>query len=124
MTKTGHDVVVRRSDLLQVDHIRFSKHAAASGNPGRGFGFQGYLSELFDGELKSACLLVKERTGASGTSAAHSKILQSRLLRTSIPDHKQKLRVLPSHLDDSLHLRVKPGDGLGLGNYLVDKIAP
>ncbi len=50
IAEPGHDVVVRGSDLLEVDHVRLGKDAAPPGDPRGGLRLQGQSAELLDGE--------------------------------------------------------------------------
>ena len=50
ITKASHDVIIRCSNLLEMDHVRFGEDAASPCDA-RGVGrFQSQLTKLFDGE--------------------------------------------------------------------------
>ncbi len=120
ITETGDDVIVRRGDLLKVNHIRFGKDTASSGNAGRIFRFKGKLAEFFDGETQPARLLIQKRTGAGSTERVHREITD--LEMAILLFDKDQFRVLSSDIDDRPDLRIKMLNRFGLRDDLVHEM--
>ena len=83
--ETGDDLEVRGGALLQVDHVRLGKDAAAPGDAGGSGGFEGQPAELFDGIAQAVGLLVQEGAGARGAHGVHGEVLNHQVARLLRP---------------------------------------
>ncbi len=73
-TEPGHDIVIRRGALLEMDHVALGKDTAPARNTRRLCGFEGDGAELFDREMKARGLLIEKRSGARGAGRIHGKV--------------------------------------------------
>ena len=116
------DVVIRRGDLLEVDHVGLGEHAAASGDAGRVFGLQGQAAELvFDAHAQAGGLLVEKRSGPRGADRVHREVLHLQLAADRLGGQKDQLGVLAAKFDHRSHVRLQADRGLALGDDLVDE---
>ena len=114
------DVIIRRGNLLKVDHIRLGKDAAPPRDPGRRLRFQGELAELFDGEAEAACLLIEKGARACGAEGIHRKVAD---LETAVLLFEEdQFGVFASDVNDRPNLWIEMLGGLRLGNDLIDEI--
>src|SRR3972149_1287062 len=123
IAKPRHDIIMRGCNLLKVYHVAFCEHAAAARHPGRVFAFKGKLRELLYRKVHAGGLLVKKTPCARGTHRIHLKILNPEFLcLVFFRGQKNKLRVLPSHLNYGSHLGMEKLGCLCLGYDLVCKL--
>ena len=101
------------TDLLLVDHVRFGKNRAPSGNSNRRLRGTRKVAKLLYGHTKTLRLVFEERTSSCSTYGVHPKI--NDYSRTQEDD----LRILPSDLDYALHARHGRHGRHSMSSYLV-----
>ncbi len=116
----GDDVMVRRGDLLEMDHVALGEDAA-SPRHGRGRpGAKRDLAELLDGEMEAVGLLVQEGAGAGCAGGVHGEVLDPDAA-ARFGREGDELGVLAAHLDDRPAVGMERAGEGGLGEDLVDE---
>jgi len=117
-----HDIVVRRRDLLKVDHVGLGEDAAASGDSRGVLGLQRQLAELpLDAHAQPGRLLVQERSRPRGANGVHGEVLHMQFARDAVEGEQDELGVLASEFDHRSHVGLQADRCLGLGDDLVDE---
>jgi len=120
-TQTGDDVVHRRADLLEVDHIGLCEHTAPARDPRGPLRDHRQIPEFtLDREPHSRRLLVEEGSGPGRTLGIHGEIFEEDM---AVPGalEGEELRVLSPHLDQCSNLGMELLHGLRLGHDLIDE---
>ena len=120
--EAGDDLEVRGGALLQVDHVRLGKDAAAPGDAGGRGGFEGEPAELLDGVAQAVGLLVQKGAGPRGAHGVHGEVLDHQVALFCA--HQNQLGVLAPHVDNSAGLGREVVSSPSLGDDFVDQGAP
>jgi hypothetical protein len=107
IAESGDDLVVRRSDLLKMDHVGFGEDSATPRNPWRIHRPEGDGAEFFNGETEARRLLIEEGAGPGGTKGIHGEVFdpERSVSCLAILIQNDELRILTTYVDHCPGLR-------------------